>query len=799
MQLHPDTDISGSLNPYFKYPDSTVQLVCQLTYYHFSYYLHQSNPGSIDSPDTISNYTQLLSMASKSKHYVAKMDKLFIDATDLLKVLQCLSSCPKNRQFLIENSEFHKAITNLLLRDGKKEIECALDLLLTYLTEGQPIALTSTVKKRGRKEQLPLEDNREQARTQLLSYFPKLIDQLKSILASQLGVNCFKQLCSALLWCLQTNPGKLQARVMISFIIMHDCFNTDNDINSCFLYVQCCYEYKHYGECCYWSDYITQQCTANPEAKRLWDCFLLYKAKAKYHIYQRQHVVLRRSETLQSLGEMKQDRERVYEDTKDVISILGSLKVKKFPLDLKCEQFFDYALMDYIRELNKRSSKDSIYCMLCHKKQTVVRSHTVPEAVLKIIFKKNQEVVMMGPSSQSFDSRVKNPHTLTFNMLCSSCDNEVLSRDENLFLENIVKPIYQASSISHLEKFDKILYDKWLHRFCAGIIFRNLALSRGVVGSANANDIHKLFCYCRDIINPSTQENSSKQLLPKNIQIAMFFTPGMLDDQASDHEMSSNLIRALNSNVFCHLSNVPISGISSNLARKHYFFAVHFGIFNIVAFLEPLATKYHRFLVDPCKGEFSIPANSDRLSFIPPGLMKIFKEQSEKSVRQYLERLVEVSKEKKDISLTVLKSNVDGSPIGQPTSFSLLPQKYELNRQTNVITVKEGHLILLHTTHQLPSASHTVFLAVEEINPTKPYVIIHSHLDAPTMSQTFGYYITLPEFGFKAELDDNHKVLMHHIRSKNLDLFKLPAKMIPIMLQQAGLQNYQSILYHLYR
>ena len=577
--------------------------------------------------------------------------------------------------------------------------------------------------------------------------------------------------------------------------------------------MECCYKYRHYGECCYWSDYIEEQCSTNAEAKKLQNHFLLYKAKAKYHTYQRQHVILRRSEKLQNLGEMKQDRERVYENTKEVISILGYLKARSFSLDPECERFLDYALMDYIRELNKRSSKNSVYCMLCHKKKTIIRSHAIPEAALKMIFKKDQEVMVMGPSSTSLDSRMKTIHTQTLNMLCSTCDNEVLSQDEKLFVENIVKPIYQTLPISHLEKM--FSYDKWLYRFCAGIIFRNLTLTRGVTGSTNANEIHELFRYCRSVVNSSIQvdkaaenpaQTSQKQSpeVEKKLQsseekfcIAMYFTPGI--QPYAQKEKPSNLIRALNSSVFQCLSNIPISGTSSNLARKCYFFAVHFGIFTIVAFLGPVPTSYHHFLVNPLSGEFTIPANDKRLDLIPPGLMKIFEEQTERTMKQYLEKLVEMDQDKKDVSLTVLKSNVAQRPIGEPTSFSLLPPNYELNRQTNVMTMKDGHCILLHHTYQLSHASHTVFLAVEETVPTKPYVIIHSYLDAPTMLQTLGYFITLPDFAFREELDANHRVSMKHIRAKDLDLFKLPAKVIPATFERGGIQNYQSILYHLNR
>ena len=207
MQLHPDTDINGALSSYFEYPDSIVRLVCQLTYHQFSYYLHQSNPGSIDCHDAILNYTRLLNIASASKDFVARQGNLFLDATNLMKVLQCLCTSAKNRKTIVESSEFHKAITNLLLGVGKNEIESALDLLLTCLTEGQPIAMAGFAKRKGKEEPLPKEESREQARNQLLSHFPEIVHQLEIVASRHGDVECLKKLCSAVLWCVQADQG----------------------------------------------------------------------------------------------------------------------------------------------------------------------------------------------------------------------------------------------------------------------------------------------------------------------------------------------------------------------------------------------------------------------------------------------------------------------------------------------------------------------------------------------------------------------------------------------------------------
>ena len=209
MQLYHCNDTINTLSSTnCKDQSSAIQFFCQLANDYFSYYRHQSNPGSIDCRDTISKYSHLLCIASESEHFFARQYEVNVSADFLLRVLQCLSTSTENTFFLIENSEFQKAITNLLYGAGRKEIEYALDLLLTLLTESEWIVSRSLVKGERKKEEELLKDRKEERRKRkdlLLSCFPKL---LKSLDVNQHGdVQCLKKLCSALLWCVQDHPG----------------------------------------------------------------------------------------------------------------------------------------------------------------------------------------------------------------------------------------------------------------------------------------------------------------------------------------------------------------------------------------------------------------------------------------------------------------------------------------------------------------------------------------------------------------------------------------------------------------
>ena len=517
-------------------------------------------------------------------------------------------------------------------------------------------------------------------------------------------------------------------------------------------------------------------------------------------MYQREHVLLRRSERLQTKGEITQDRIKVYNGTKEVISILGSLQVKKSKVfDVECEQFLDYSIMDYIRELNKQPSRSSagteFYCMLCHQKKPLQRSHIVPEAVLKKILDYDGQIYLMGPSRLSLEYRKTTTHTMTFFMLCNICDNEVLSRDEKRFIDSVVKPVYDTCPMGA----HHLCYGEWLYSFCIGVVFRGLALTRGVTGSVNTEQIHQLFQCCRSIL-----ENRKPQSVP---DIALFFAPYMADSKPPDSKEKANLLRMLKSTIFYRLSNVPLLSRLPSLAAKRHFFAAHFGIFTIVAFLEPVPQDCDQFLISPSGGELKIASSDERLDLLPPGLLTMYKAQALKSGKDYIERLVEMDKklsqEKESrLSLTVVKSNTMSHEFAQSIqSFSLLPQGFDINRQNNSVVVKSGHRIILHETRQyrqLP-ADHTVFLALDEGNPTKPYVIINSFLGQSNVDQAFGYYVSFPDYKFQSELDEDHKVIMSELRAKDLDLLKAPGVMLPIAFQRSGVCNFQSILYHLKR
>ena len=526
--------------------------------------------------------------------------------------------------------------------------------------------------------------------------------------------------------------------------------------------------------------------------------------------------MLRILEKVQDLSEIKRARIEVFPDAKEVISILGSLRAKGVS-DKESEKFFDYAVMDYIRELNKetgsrqkRKGPLEFYCMLCCKKRPLVQSHIVPLAILRKIFPGDHPFYMVGPSSLSFESSlISSPRKLVFRMLCDKCDNEILSADEKLFVEKVVSVVYREPR-QHMQGIDTIAYEEWLYRFCAGIIFRGLALTRGITGSSNAEDIHTLIHQCRSVVLSSV---ATPEEQPK---LALFFTPGIPADSSSGFK-TSNLVTATYGGTYFRLSDVPLAGLSPNTAKKCYFFAAQFGIFTIVALLERVPVGYEPFLVDPKGGSFSIPENDQRFDLIPSGLMVMYKKITRMREKLYIEsgvehvhRIPELSGEKEITDrLFLLESKSAEAKMESglvPTDFNLLPPKFVIDRATNNLILPEGHKILLHFTHypnqSSSSTSHTVFLVVsreQDWGIDKPYVIVHTCVKS--INQTFGYFISPKDFSFRDKLPggDKHITMMKFMQEKKMHIFESVCKLIAAAFKRAGFSNYQSLLYHIER
>lgn len=222
MRLHPLTDFKGALTPYFNCPDSIAQQICKMTYYQFSHYLHQSDPGLVDCHDDLADYTHLLCATSTSPEFIVRKDKLFLEAQDLLKVINHMCVSENNRLFVVVSDEFQKAIMALLQAAGEKEIECTLNLLLSLLAEERQIRKHTSKEegRRGKKEILKItSEHKGEPRKLLMSRNPKLVHILKALVSRGMSKG-IQELCLSVLWNIErsASKGKCTYNLSLSFI-----------------------------------------------------------------------------------------------------------------------------------------------------------------------------------------------------------------------------------------------------------------------------------------------------------------------------------------------------------------------------------------------------------------------------------------------------------------------------------------------------------------------------------------------------------------------------------------------------
>lgn len=225
MRLHPETDIQRVLTPYFSCPNSLVELVCKLTYYQFSYYLHHSSHGSIDSPDDVAMYVHLLCDSSLSKDLVAKKDNLLLDANDLLKIIQQLCISSINQMALVTNGKFQTAIVNLFMNGGQREIESTINLLFTLLERNKSGVDMVASEVKERREEPTTVDIKDDVKRELLSFGSEILRQIEALLTGpHSNSECVQKLCSAVKWYLQDVPGEYFMVVeIIALIILFMC------------------------------------------------------------------------------------------------------------------------------------------------------------------------------------------------------------------------------------------------------------------------------------------------------------------------------------------------------------------------------------------------------------------------------------------------------------------------------------------------------------------------------------------------------------------------------------------------
>ena len=305
-----------------------------------------------------------------------------------------------------------------------------------------------------------------------------------------------------------------------------------------------------------------------------------------------------------------------YEKAKNAIMQLGYC-LDNGTLDEEGSILFDFALLDYAREVNGLNKCNR--CVLCRRWRKLHRSHICPESILKDIAKANfQENIRFHVTSMTSKHEVRTPRSENKWLLCGACEQLLSQHGEVQFVEKFFRLLYPTI------KSTSIRYDKELYNFCIGIAFRALCLTNFSY-LHNKSEIHSFFVACRDHLTTLTKNQGSLSLTKPEFfifcnPIGLYSTEGVREDILSG---------ILHSHFQVHISPHHLQSGERSPISQGCFLLVILGGITIVSKFSPDQTFElpHSFIpVSTEGGEYTVPCEAQRWMNIPPGVMEIFKD-----------------------------------------------------------------------------------------------------------------------------------------------------------------------------
>ena len=531
------------------------------------------------------------------------------------------------------------------------------------------------------------------------------------------------------------------------------------------------YGAKRYTDCWQFCSHLLSDDKIDSKLKNK---VLLYQAKCMYHTYN--HEIMERIEQSDTMpGFEYKNMMRIFCNNRivGVIKILTKLKslaLKANPAEqsvcsnsstspingLECyisleSEFYeheaDYMLDKALFDFLVYNTKEVRTCLLCHKAtDNLIHSHYIPKSILQEFVKAigldpGASIFVLGPLADhpSYLHCNKSAAKATFSMLCKKCDGEVLSKDENLFKDNIFNTVYQRKCPGSQMLDCVITYGQYLYRFAVGLIFRNMAPLYSSICAEIGEfiQLHNFMQECRDVILAGTST--------ANLKIFMLFLPSVLPAYLPQVSMWEQYVQ---------MDNSPYAAYKllqlgePMIPKKIYCVMVKIGV---MIFVIPLDIGLEMELDNLCpfyQIQFSetqsvmlVPEDKERGSLIPEKLWWSLYGWGSKVV----DTLMSVAtSEKLPVELSgklhsglLARSILEGSSnsaSAHPVVFNLLPPGFELNYDEHsippekVIQVPEGHVILLHGHFRTSSGikGYSILGRLETVNtqkvPEKPAI-----------------------------------------------------------------------------
>ena len=566
--------------------------------------------------------------------------------------------------------------------------------------------------------------------------------------------------------------------------------------------------------------------------------------KARYELYCREQILLQQKEKEFRTYELKRERQLLYSEARKIVPALkkcdyGSRETRKM---------LDNMLIDIVRDLNEKSGIRSKHgntffnCLLCHKPDALVRGHFWAKSHIIAIRGKDKKFIK-DRASLHREPEKKEVSQLIYYMFCPTCDNEILSVDENLFSENIIRVIYpQLNSLLPAKEHVISYKGNWLYCFCLALIFRCFCLLKNFNSYSNSEVAYKVFEAIRCILLAKSDE-----VQVDYPTVLMFFTPSPIsvavDEEESGKEEaepfsvlagvsdcgeegavkrlskrcfdpndiakmiqeSSNILDEplyIDGSDFSRVSYMSLYDRQVRNQRRAHFILHKQGIFNIVVLVEKEVIKpeHQDFVISPKGGTLHIPPNDIRMSTLPPAILQTYKERVPRILVDLLESDPKVSGLNSILKISCMDPHMPSPSSILPLqinstveyNINLLPIKHYIDRNRNLLQLPPNHGVLLHCTKhgETTCSGITVILALDDKN--RPYSIIHSY--KPNMLISLGYYVSSDDFSFIGRLENESHRGMELLVEGNDDLIGLAAQLIPVTLHDIGLLDYNSLL-----
>ena len=510
------------------------------------------------------------------------------------------------------------------------------------------------------------------------------------------------------------------------------------------IYSKGCYEYKHFTKCIK----IYEKYSKNvPDFDNHEDAqqMKLYKGKSLFHMYRRQAFQMRLFEErgVKSGKEYKTAHKRCFDDARDSIDLLISAFDSGF-IDDEGKKMLDLAVIDYSKETNKLN--DFNHCLLCHKTAKLQRSHVFPKSILEKFCKSmsrpentKQNITPMRPGPlQSSKS------SMTTFLFCEACEGLLNRNGEMQFSPMFLDILYNVKSPDSPSSEHHIEYDKWLYQFCVGLLFRLLGQFYPY-DYHNDADIYQFFIQCREYLL-STSTSAVEGHLP---DIAVLINPNAAPAEKSKLGFMNY---ALNYPLEESSLSLPLDGVAQKTPEEICYFLVHFGVINVIGIIDP-AQKVHLpsdCFIQESGGVLHIPDNHGRFQAMPRGLWMFFEQAAAELETEYVRMSLSRLNWQKDNVLSEPPQEVvnmfgfvpsyekdiknqerilhPASIAGVEKTLNFLPGGFQVNHrndQSSVIIPKDHKLILHYTCVVTTGKGYSLFLAVGNDSPGRPYIIYH--------------------------------------------------------------------------